>query len=162
MKLTLLIFTLSLFTTSFGQSKEYTKMLSEYYNDFPTVTIEEASNILKTNEAIFLDIREESEFNVSHIKYARRMNPDGSGMKSLKGIDKSTKIIVYCSIGARSQSYGEMLTKKGYTNVHNMYGGLFHWANSNLPVVDIYNQATKNVHGYNLNWGKWLNKNAVY
>ena len=162
MRLALLFFTLFLFSTSFGQSKEYKKMLSEYYNDFPTVTIEEASKILKTNEAIFLDIREEKEFNVSHIKYARRMNPDGSGMKSLKGIDKSTKIIVYCSIGARSQSYGELLKKKGYTNVHNMYGGIFHWANSNLTMVDIYNQSTKNVHGYNTDWGKWLNKNAVY
>lgn len=162
MKLTLLIFTLFSISVSFGQSKEYTKMLSKYYNDFPTVTIKEAFKILETNDAIFLDIREESEFNVSHIKYARRMNPDGSGMKALKGIDKSTKIIVYCSIGARSQSYGEMLKRKGYTNVYNMYGGIFHWANSNLPVVDLYNQSTKNVHGYNAEWGKWLNKNAVY
>lgn len=162
MRILLSFLFVSFLTVSFGQTKAYKKMLAKYYNDFPTISIEDALKDNKSNKSVFLDVREEEEFNVSHIKYAIRMEPNGSGIHELKDIDKSTKIIVYCSVGARSQSFGEKLVKKGYTNVFNIYGGIFHWANSNYPLVNMYNQPVKNVHGYNADWGKWLNKNAVY
>jgi hypothetical protein len=49
-----------------------------------------------------------------------------------------------------------------YTNVQNMVGGIFEWANEGRPLKDS-NGLTKNVHAYNQVWGKWVVKgNKVY
>ena len=112
---------------------------------------------------MFLDVRNKDEFMVSHLENANQMNPDGSNIDELKNVDKSKLIIVYCSVGARSQSFGEMLEKKGFTNVKNIYGGLFYWANMNYPMVDLKENKTERIHGYNKDWGKWVkNGNVVY
>ena len=38
-------------------------------------------------------------------------------------------IIVYCSIGVRSEDIGEKLKELGYTKILNLYGGIFDWKN---------------------------------
>lgn len=145
----------------FSQTQAYKKMLKEYYNDFPTITLSAALEHLKKSDAHFLDIREKSEFEVSHIRTATRMNPDSEDISKLKSIPKNDLIIVYCSVGARSQTYGEMLKKKGYTNVVNLYGGLFNWANHKFPMVDSNGKSTIKIHGYNKEWGKWVTNGEV-
>ena len=149
-------------SNSFGQSNDYKKMLNKYYNDFPTLTINQVLSHVKKEDALFLDIRRKDEFLVSHIKTAQLMKPDGSTINQLKGVDKDKLIIVYCSVGARSQTFGEMLEKKGFTNVKNMYGGLFYWANENYPMVDLKENKTARIHGYNAEWGKWVKGDVVY
>lgn len=136
-------------------------MLAKHYNDFPTVSINEAYQHLKRNNAYFLDIRTNEEFKVSHIKNATNMNPDGSSIGELKGINKTDLIIVYCSIGARSQDFGEKLVKAGYTNVKNLYGGLFLWANREYPMVNNASKRTTDIHGFSEDWGKWVRKGKV-
>ena len=89
------------------------------------------------------------------------MNLDGSSIDDLKNVDKSKLIIVYCSVGVRSQSFGEMLEKKGFTNVKNIYGGLFYWANMKYPMVDVKENKTDRIHGFNKDWGKWVKKGIV-
>jgi predicted sulfurtransferase len=72
-------------------------------------------------------------------------------------IDKNTPIVVYCSIGYRSEKVGEKLLNEGFT-VYNLYGGIFNWKNSNNPVVDNNEIATQKVHCFNQEWSKWLLK----
>jgi len=55
-----------------------------------------------------------------------------------------------------------MLKKKGYTNVKNLYGGLFYWANEKYPMVDLKENKTARIHGYNKDWGKWVKGDVVY
>ena len=98
-------------------------MLKEYYTDFPTITLSKALDHLKNGRATFLDIREKEEYAVSHIRTAKRMNPNGTGISKMN-LNKDEVIIVYCSIGARSQDFGEKLKKQGYKKVYNLYGGL--------------------------------------
>jgi len=162
MKLLLLPLSILLTVSVFGQSAEYKEMLNQYYDGFPTITIEDAVKNIGKKETIFLDIREKEEFNVSHIQGATRMRPDGSTISTLKNVRKDQLIIVYCSVGARSQTFGEMLQKDGFTNVVNMYGGLFYWANMHYPMVDIKENKTERIHGYNKDWGKWVKENVVY
>ena len=161
MKLFILIISITIMSNSFGQSEEYKNMLGKYYNDFPTISIKDALAHQKSKDALFLDIRKKSEFMVSHIESAKRMDPDGSTLSQLKNIDKDQLIIVYCSIGARSQTLGEKLKKEGYTNVKNMCGGLFYWANENYPMVDLKENKTERIHGYNSEWSKWVNGKVV-
>ncbi len=149
-------------SNSYAQSNDYKKMLNKYYSDFPTLTIAQTLTHLKKGDALFLDVRKNDEFLVSHIKGAKRMDLDGSNISEIKDVNKDKLIIVYCSVGARSQTFGEILKKKGFTNVKNMYGGLFYWANEKYPMVDLKENKTARIHGYNKDWGKWVKGDVVY
>ena len=72
--------------------------------------------------------------------------------------DKNAKIVVYCSLGIRSEDVAEQIMKAGYTNVYNLYGGIFEWKNKDQKVVNEKGKATENVHAFNKEWGKWLKK----
>ena len=71
---------------------------------------------------------------------------------------KDQEVIVYCSVGYRSERIGEKLQKAGYTNVKNLYGGIFSWKNEGNEVVRDADIPTDSVHTYNKSWGKWLLK----
>ena len=62
---------------------------------------------------------------------------------------------MYCSVGYRSERIGEKLIKEGYSNVFNLYGGIFDWVNNDNPVYD-FNEKVYKVHAYNKDWGKWV------
>jgi 3-mercaptopyruvate sulfurtransferase SseA len=72
-------------------------------------------------------------------------------------------IVVYCSLGVRSEDIAEQLKKEGYTNVYNLFGGIFEWKNSNHKVYDNKEEPTENVHAFSKKWSKWLLKgNKIY
>ncbi len=147
---------------AFSQSKAYEKMLNKYYDkDFPTISIEEVNKKIKNNGVILLDVRELKEYQVSHIKSSLRLSPDLSNIQEVIPEDKKRLIVVYCSIGARSQTAGKKLKELGYRNVKNMYGGFFHWVNEGFPIVDGQNKRTLKVHGYNREWSKWLDRGEI-
>lgn len=145
----------------FSQTSDYQKMLETYYTDFPTISCTDASKKVDNTDVVFLDTREQKEFNISHIKGAKCVGYDKFSMTSVKSIPKNAEIIVYCSIGARSQTIGEKLKAAGYTNVKNLYGGFFQWNNSGLPKVNSSGKATSKIHGFSKDWGKWLTKGTI-
>lgn len=157
----LLILVLFIAAPSFGQKSEYKKMLEKYYNDFPTISLKAASAKIGNNDVYFLDTREKKEFKVSHIEGAKCVGYDNFDISSVSNIAKDAEIIVYCSIGARSQTVGEKLKAAGYTNVKNLYGGLFHWTNCGYPMVESGSQSTSKIHGYSKDWGKWIKKGTI-
>ena len=72
--------------------------------------------------------------------------------------DKNTKIVVYCSLGIRSEDIAEKLKKTGYTNIYNLYGGIFEWKNQDNDVINSKGKSTNKVHTFNKEWSKWLLK----
>lgn len=122
----------------------------------PYISVSEAKQ--KTDKIIFLDTREKKEYDVSHIKNARWVGYEKFDIKNIKDIPKDTEIIVYCSVGYRSEKIGEKLIKAGYKNVKNLYGSIFEWKNEGLPVYDNTGKQTNKVHTYNKTWGIWLQK----
>jgi len=122
-------------------------------------------SLLTLKKVVLLDAREPKEFNVSHIKNAVFVGyTNFKPKKVLKQIpDKNAPIVVYCSIGVRSEDIAERLLKKGYTNVTNLYGGIFEWKKKNQPVFDKDNKSTNKVHAFDKFWGKLLtNAEKVY
>ena len=112
-----------------------------------------------TDSIVLLDTREKKEFQVSHLKNAVWVGYTNFNANKLKKItSKDTPIIVYCSIGVRSEDIGEKLLELGYTNVQNLYGGIFEWKNNNLPVYKNKNIKTQKVHAFDQEWGKLLIK----
>ena len=88
------------------------------------------------SEAVFLDARAKSEYEVSHISGATWIGFTAFQKKALKQIDKDAPIVVYCSVGYRSEKITEKLRNMGYKNVSNLYGGIFAWKNQGKTVVD--------------------------
>lgn len=114
------------------------------------------------NDVLLLDAREEEEYRVSHIPNALHLGYKQINKDLLQTLPKDTTIVVYCSIGYRSEKAGEQLEEMGFTHVYNLYGSIFEWVNQGHPVVDKDNQPTPKVHTYNKNWSKWLeNDEAV-
>ena len=107
-------------------------------------------------DVIILDARPKSEYDVSHIEGAKRIGYESLDEKALEGIDKREQIVVYCSIGYRSEKVGEKLKEMGYKNVYNLYGSIFEWVNQGNEVVDKNEKKTDKVHTYNKRWSKWV------
>lgn len=140
----------------FVQNKSYSIMLKVLLTgNVKEISVKEGSN---DSKVLFLDAREKTEFNVSHLRNAIWVGYNDFDMSRVKNIVKSQKIIVYCSVGYRSEKITEKLSRAGYTNVYNMVGGIFEWKNQNNTVVDNAGAETEKVHGYNKTWGIWLNK----
>lgn len=115
------------------------------------------------NGTIFLDAREKEEFDVSHLPNAVFVGYDDFKKENVPVIAAGKKIVVYCAVGKRSENITEKLVKMGYSNVFNLYGGIFEWVNDGHTVYDQHNQPTMNVHAYSRLWGRFLQKgNKVY
>ena len=111
-------------------------------------------------EAILLDAREKKEFDISHIRNAIHVGYDFFNLDTVahRIPDKKSIIVVYCSIGIRSEDIGEKLKKAGYENVRNLYGGIFEWKNRDFPIYNRDQIETDSVHVFSEAWRKWLTK----
>jgi rhodanese-related sulfurtransferase len=139
-----------------GQTYAFEQMLSVLVKKTVIpVKVGEAKNAKNT---YFFDTRTKSEFEVSHIRNAQWIGFEEFKIGKLKNIPKNAEIILYCSVGYRSEKIGEKLLNAGYSNVKNLWGGIFEWVNESNPVIDKNNKITKNVHAYSPEWGIWLQK----
>lgn len=148
-------------TTSIGQNPEGFEALCRdtLAGTIPTIRISEFVSQRSENPDTFvLDAREKAEYKVSHIDGAINIGNEKFNLNALNGIPKNAPIVIYCSIGYRSEKIGEQLQDAGYINVHNLFGGIFSWYNNGLPVYDSKGNATNQIHGYDKEWSQWLTK----
>jgi len=157
---------LFLFATTTSAQKSLDLLLQVNNNEsIPYISVTELRNLQLKDSVVILDAREMKEFEVSHIASAKYV---GYGRFSSEEIsadihNKDASIVVYCSLGIRSEDIGEKLKKEGFTNVKNLYGGIFEWKNNDFPIIDSEGKNTENVHVYSKFWGNWLkNGKKVY
>lgn len=122
----------------------------------PTINISDAA--AGFSSYIFLDARELNEYNISHLQNALFVGSKTFSLDEVKNIQKKQPVIVYCSIGKRSEDVTLKLKNAGYTNVKNLYGGIFEWVNDGHTVYNKNNAVTDSVHAFGHLWGKFLNK----
>ena len=136
-------------------SEEFDKKISKTINfTIPVMGVDELKEMQE--DVVLFDARPQSEYEVSHIKGAKRIGFKKIDKAALAGIDKDEQIVVYCSIGYRSEKVGEKLKKMGFKNVYNLYGSIFEWVNQGNEVVDKDEKVTEKVHTYNKQWSKWV------
>ena len=104
---------------------------------------------------VLLDVRTEEEWNVSHLPGARRVEPNAPVEKATSWVSKETPIVTYCAVGYRSASLATKLREAGFTNVRNLEGSIFQWANEHRPLVHDDKPVTT-VHPYSSLWGRLL------
>ena len=135
------------------------KLDSMYKKSVPLIKPDQLSDLKDSGEKlILLDTRSQREYEVSHLPQARFVDYDTFDPQSVGDLSPDSKIVVYCSVGYRSERIGEKLQELGFDNVYNLYGGIFQWKNSDYPVVNHLGVPTDSVHAYNRLWGKWLEK----
>ncbi len=155
-----LLYVLLSVTCSFSQSS-LRHLLKKYNTEsVPYITAEELSK--EKSDYILLDARESKEYDVSSIKNGIFVGYQNFDLKRTTDVilanKKDAKIVVYCSLGVRSEDIAEQLQKKGFTNVFNLYGGIFEWKNKGFTVINTNNKPTEKVHAFDKEWGKWLKK----
>lgn len=149
-----------LLLSCFGNSQETLQELLKTHNKerVPYISVQELA--MPKTDAILLDARELKEYNVSHLEDAIHVGYDNFDIDTvIKTLpDTTSTIVVYCSVGIRSEDIAEQLKKKGYTNVYNLFGGIFEWKNNNFPVYNSEEKETEQIHAYSKDWSKWLLK----
>ncbi|PKA98884.1 rhodanese-related sulfurtransferase [Flavobacteriaceae bacterium MAR_2009_75] len=146
-----------LFTNSLLAQTKMDKAIKKWNKEnVPYIQVEELEML---DDVLLLDTRKIEEFSVSHIKNALWVGHKEFELNSIteRIEDKDKKIVVYCSIGVRSEDVGEKLLDAGYSNVQNLYGGIFEWKNKGYTVYDIEGNKTEKIHAFNKHWGKLLN-----
>lgn len=131
-----------------------------YRHTVPLISVEDFKALDKHNVFV-LDTREAKEFDVSHLKNARPVGYFWFDIRSVYDIPYDATIIVYCSVGYRSEKIGEKLLKAGYRNVYNLYGSIFEWVNQGNPVYRSNGVQTSEIHGYNKKWSRWIERGSI-
>lgn len=129
--------------------------------EFPTIghiTTKQLAQCMEKTvkpQPLVFDTRTQAEFEVSHLKAAQHIDPSAPDFQALSVMPKDTTIVVYCSVGYRSAKIAQQLQQMGFSNVLNLSGGIFQWANEELPIYKD-GHLTLTVHPYNAQWGKLL------
>ena len=162
-------FTLSFIETKFsGISHKSTNELYDKIN---------ANDNNDELQIVVLDIREEKEYNLSHIPGAIWMSPNETPQSIIEKLqnehdininvnsddedkkemdNNNVEIYCYCSVGYRSSIMTDKLQRHGLKNVHNLHGSIFKWVNEGKPIVDNDGDNIDQVHTYNQAWGVLL------
>lgn len=128
-----------------------------YKPQMPTISIQEYLQ-MDADSVVVLDAREQHEYRVSHLRYARNIGFIWFDMRDIYDIPKDKAVVVYSSIGDRSQRITEMLIRAGYRKVYNLYGGIFEWVNQGYPVYTGRDVQTSQVHIYKKDLNIWLKR----
>lgn len=92
---------------------------------------------METEPGIVLDVRTEEEYNSGYIDGAVNIDfYSNSFQDSLKKIDNSQPIYVYCHGGGRSAKTVNILKENGFTNIYDLDGGMSAWKVNDLEVVN--------------------------
>lgn len=144
-----------LFNIISAQEKYSIPELLERYNNktVPYITVDSLNDHL--TDFTILDTRKRKEFEVSHLPNAIWVG-EKFDMENLAQVDQGKPIVVYCSVGVRSENYGEDLIEAGFNSVFNLYGSIFSWKDAGFVVEDMGGNATDQIHVYSRKWGKYL------
>ncbi len=140
--------------------ERWAKLKAEIREAFPGVdqlSTEELKRLLERGDGapLLLDVREADEFVVSHLEHARLATNEDEALSALGKTPLDRKIVLYCSVGYRSSALAEKLKARGYTNVFNLEGSIFEWAN-NGDKIYADGRPVRSVHPYDSDWGRLL------
>lgn len=152
-KLSLLL-VLTYTAITLGQS-DMDLLLKEYNKrSVPYISVQD---LKKTNDVLILDTRKKEEYEVSHIPGAIWVSEKvNDSIYAFAKAKKDQPIVVYCSVGIRSEDFGEDLLKRGFNNVQNLYGSIFAWKDEGYELQNIEKKETDSVHVFSKIWGKYL------
>ena len=138
--------------------------VAERHDDIAHLEPEDFARMRASGEDfILLDVREQDEFDVSHIPGALQIDPgakaaDVKALLAAAGAAADTPVVVYCSVGRRSSRLGSRVVEAlDGREVTNLRGGVFAWHNETRPLENAAG-TTDMVHPYSTKWGKLIER----
>ncbi|KJG58099.1 hypothetical protein UA38_07665 [Photobacterium kishitanii] len=112
-------------------------MVKEKNAKYKTISINEATTLVNSEDGIFLDIRNRDDFRKGHIVGSVHILPSQIQRQNTPELEKhkAAPIIVICKTGQTAQETANQLSKDGFTNVNVLKDGLIAWNEANLPLV---------------------------
>ncbi len=102
--------------------------------DVPAISVQEASELAESGDAIILDVREPDELAAKAIDGATHL-PLSEMRDRYTELPGDKRLMVICDSGVRSAFVTEMLQNSGYEDTVNVSGGMQAWVGAGLPVV---------------------------
>jgi len=95
-----------------------------------------AIRLMNNDDTVVIDVREEKDFSSGHIKNAKNV-PMSSFKSQLDSLakHKDKPLLAYCRSGNLSGKACRILKRSGFTDVHNLAGGILNWQDANLPLT---------------------------
>lgn len=96
------------------------------YNNLTGKDFEQA--LEQDDSIVLIDVRTEGEFRMGHIPESLHLDLFSPDLQQkIQALDKNKKYLIYCRSGARSAHICSMMAHMGFSNLYNLYGGLFDW-----------------------------------
>lgn len=133
---------------------------------FESVQHIEASRFetIPSDDVVIFDVREQSEFDISHLEGALQVSPAISSREFIRTFNQmltGKTVIFYCSVGQRSSDLAgrvqDSLDNSATSGIYNLQGGIFNWHNENRALVSEAG-ATDYIHPFNSYWGRLLER----
>ena len=99
------------------------------------ITSEELQGILsqpeQRNSIVLLDVREQEEFDESHITGCKLIPLGDIQMRAASELDKKADIVIYCGHGIRSMNALMAMRMMGFEKLRSLDGGIAAWQELN-------------------------------
>jgi rhodanese-related sulfurtransferase len=148
-------------TTPEAELVETTRKISAEFPQVSRITTAELAALLgdSTREPpLLLDVREPEEYAVSHLPGARRVDPDADTEKLLASLSPGRSVVLYCSVGYRSSKMAARFLTAGASDVRNLEGSIFQWANEGRLLYRDF-KPVRQVHPYSSRYAGMLHPN---
>ncbi len=114
-------------------------MLHKLFNEVNMIkecNVKDLKHKLENKEDfIFIDCREQDEWDQGHIEGAKLMPLSHFDVVHLPNLtNKDAEIVIQCRSGARSLNLCQFLLSHGFKNLTNVRGGIMAWMNEGFPV----------------------------
>lgn len=111
---------------------------------YQTLSVTDFDKKIQEKNVQLVDVRTPEEYAEKHLKDAVNINFNGDDFVDLiTKLDKTKPVLVYCLSGGRSSKAAALISKKGYTQVYNLDGGILAWTAAGQPVETPANAAKK-------------------
>ena len=97
---------------------------------------QQLTNLVNSQGAIVLDVRDRKEFVLGHITESTNI-PFAKLEERVSELNshKESPIVLVCKMGQHSGAAGKILTKNGFKDVRRLTGGIATWTADSLPLV---------------------------
>ena len=91
------------------------------------ISVEEAYEMMASQEVVVVDVRTREEHESGHIENAVLVPNESIGSEMPEALpDKEATLLIYCRSGRRSKEASEKLLKLGYKSIYE-FGGIIDW-----------------------------------
>ena len=111
-------------------------VLHEARKSGPSLTPQQAINLINAEQGVFLDLRDAADYKKGHIVDALHI-PAGKLVDRVAELEKyrNKPIVLVCKMGQQSGAAGKQLKARNFERVYKMSGGMMEWGNLQLPTV---------------------------